>query len=80
MNKKLAQLLEKLTPEEQLELETFAAFLVARRRPEGTPPATKEKSDGQRLHSVLELKDSQVFYFGALLSPFDDAHRIRQYV
>lgn len=31
MNQKLAQLLEKLTPEEQAELETFAAFLVARR-------------------------------------------------
>ena len=31
MNQNLAQLLEKLTPEEKAELETFAAFLVARR-------------------------------------------------
>ena len=31
MNKKLVQLLESLTPEEQLELENFVAFLVARR-------------------------------------------------
>ena len=31
MNQRLAQLLEKLTPEEQAELETFAAFLVVRR-------------------------------------------------
>ena len=31
MNTRLSRLLEKLTPEEQAEVETFAAFLLARR-------------------------------------------------
>lgn len=50
MNQKLAQLLEKLTPEEEAELETFAASLLARRELESINPVEKPS------HSILELK------------------------
>lgn len=45
MNKNLAQLLENLSPEEELELETFVGLLIARRG-----------SNGEKSFSILELK------------------------
>ncbi|MDA0735335.1 MAG: hypothetical protein O2909_12205 [Chloroflexi bacterium] len=50
MNIKLAQLLAKLTTEEEAELETFASFLLARRDLDSIKPA------GKQLHSILELR------------------------
>jgi hypothetical protein len=56
MNQKLAQLLEKLTPEEQAELETFAAFLLARRELTSKEALATRGTDGKPSRSILELK------------------------
>jgi hypothetical protein len=44
MNTRLSKLLEKLTPAEQAEVETFAAFLLARRSREQLQLLTDEAS------------------------------------
>jgi len=40
----ITQLLDRLTPQEQAKLETFAAFLIARRRLENSPMLTDDLS------------------------------------
>lgn len=56
MNQSLIRLLEKLTPEEQAELETFAAFLLARRELKSKEALATRGTDGKSLRSLLELK------------------------
>ncbi len=51
----LSKLLESLTPAEQAEVETFAAFLLARRKA-GKLQKVEDLSAGEPRHSVLELK------------------------
>ncbi|MCH7620845.1 MAG: hypothetical protein IH870_03005 [Chloroflexi bacterium] len=51
----LSKLLESLTPAEQAEVETFAAFLLARRKA-GNPQKLEDFSTGEPSYSVLELK------------------------
>jgi hypothetical protein len=56
MNTRLNKLLEELTPAEQAEVETFAAFLLARRSREKLRLLTDEASAEEPQHSILELK------------------------
>ena len=56
MNGTLSKLLEKLTPKEQAEVETFAMFLLARRDPPKLQALLADISSVGRRHSILELK------------------------
>jgi hypothetical protein len=56
MNTRLNKLLAKLNPAEQAEVETFAAFLLARRSRVKLQLLTDEVSAEELQHSILELK------------------------
>jgi hypothetical protein len=56
MKQSLTRLLENLTPEEQAELETFVAFLLARRELKGKEALVTRGTDGKPSRSILELK------------------------
>jgi hypothetical protein len=54
MNSRLSRLLEKLTPQEQAELETFAMFVLARRRLQKLQVRTDDISTEELMRLVMD--------------------------
>ena len=71
MNTTIAKLLEKLTPEEQAEIATFAMFILARRKLRKLEIATDEVST-EELMQLVENAGS----FDWLGSPEEDAYSL----
>ena len=56
MNNRLTKLMERLSVEEQAEVETFARFLMARRNTQKLRALIDDAYTEESQHSVLELK------------------------
>jgi len=56
LKKKLSQLLENMTPQERAELETFAAFIITRRKLRNLPVLTDDVPTQELTQLVMESR------------------------